>query len=140
MLPRVELSKDDLSDFEIIDLVLKDDDEKDELEKRNIKGSTNNLADFDDECLAEKIEQVTLKADTEEEKSLPDYLAEHAEQQQQQLADKQDKQTEKLLKLSNDATHGALVKVNNFCNIKNSFLFIWIFMGVCFFSMFFWEN
>ena len=106
--PAKAKTEDDYSDFEIIDLVLKDEspDEQSE-ENRNIKGSTNNLADFDEnDDLAEKLEQISIpKHDfTPDEQSLPDYL--DADQ-----IEKPDFQTEKLLKLTNESTISALVKV-----------------------------
>ena len=91
----------------------KDDSPEESDEKRNIKGSTNNLADFDEnDDLAEKIEQITINPSqpdfTPDEQTIPDYL-DHVDQME-----KPDFQTEKLLKITHDSSIRVLVKVNYF--------------------------
>lgn len=51
-------TEDDHSDFETIDLVLRNSD--DEKNRENIKGSTNNLAEFDNDCEFEHINTAQL--------------------------------------------------------------------------------
>ena len=114
--------EDDYSDFEIIDLVLADDSNGDSSsdnndDRQNIKGSTNNLADFDDvedAQLEEKIEQMTLTQSSTVDfaNSPPDAIMDHhGHHHGGDEEEKGDFQTEKLLKLTNDASIRALVKV-----------------------------
>jgi len=114
--------EDDYSDFEIIDLVLADDSNGDSSsdnndDRQNIKGSTNNLADFDDvedAQLEEKIEQMTLTQSSTVDfaNSPPDAIMDHhGHHHGGDEEEKGDFQTEKLLKLTNDASIRALVKL-----------------------------